>query len=188
MTSEQLAACIHTNPVVIRRTLAGLRQVGLVASAAGHGGGWTLARDPAEVTLGEVCAALGERLLFAVDFAGGRSECRIEAAVSGVLDGFLRDAEALLLEWLGAITLADLAARGARARRCGSYVTSRADVILRAGQTVISICARACRPKKITIATKSAAAACERPRRRPQPMTHALRDTPRSRTMPSAMP
>ena len=110
VTSEQLAACVRTNPVVIRRTLAGLRQAGLVSSMAGHGGGWSLARDPARISVGEVCAALGERLLFTVDLAL-QSGCQVQAAVSGVLDGFLRDAEALLLERLGRISLADLAAQ-----------------------------------------------------------------------------
>ncbi|HEX6910385.1 MAG TPA: Rrf2 family transcriptional regulator [Longimicrobium sp.] len=111
-TSGHLAACVQTNPVVVRRTLAGLRAGGLVTSAAGHGGGWTLARDPAAISLGEVTSALGERLLFAVDVAGPRGAgCRVQQAVSGTLDDFLRDAEAMLVARLGAISLADLAAR-----------------------------------------------------------------------------
>lgn len=110
MTSEDLASCVGTNPVVVRRTLAGLREAGLVVSAAGHGGGWSLARDPARVSVAEVCAALGERLLFAVDLAAPLG-CRIQESVSAVLDAFLRDAEALLLERLGRISLADLAAQ-----------------------------------------------------------------------------
>lgn len=111
-TSGHLAACVQTNPVVVRRTLAGLRAGGLVTSAAGHGGGWTLARDPAAISLGEVTSALGERLLFAVDGAGPRGAgCRVQQAVSSTMDDFLRDAEAMLVARLGAISLADLAAR-----------------------------------------------------------------------------
>jgi DNA-binding IscR family transcriptional regulator len=30
MTSDQLAVCLSTNPVVVRRTMAGLREQGLV--------------------------------------------------------------------------------------------------------------------------------------------------------------
>jgi len=109
-TSESLAACARTNPVVVRRTLAGLREAGLVVSAAGHGGGWSLARPAAEVTVREVYEALGERLLIAIDPALREAGCRIEQAVSGALEDFLADAEALLAERLGRITLADLAA------------------------------------------------------------------------------
>lgn len=110
-TSEHLAECVRTNPVVVRRTLAGLRQAGLVASAAGHRGGWTLARDPASITLREVYTALGERLLFAIDFSGGNPHCRVQRAVAGTLDDFLHEAEALLAARLSRITLADVAAQ-----------------------------------------------------------------------------
>jgi Rrf2 family protein len=109
-TSESLAACVRTNPVVVRRTLAGLREAGLVASAAGHGGGWSLARAPAEITVREVYEALGERLLIAIDPALHTAGCRVERAVSGALDDFLADAEAMLAERLGRITLAELSA------------------------------------------------------------------------------
>jgi len=115
MTSADLARCVRTNPVVIRRTLAGLRDAGFVASTAGPGGGWSLARDPARILVSDVCSALGERLLFAVDLAL-QSGCRVQGAVSGVLDDFLRDAEALLLERLGRISLADLSAQVAQVR------------------------------------------------------------------------
>ncbi len=113
-TSEQLAACVGTNAVVVRRTLAGLREAGLVASARGAGGGWSLARGPADITLRDIHAALGERLLIAVDVAGPGGPggaCRIQQAVSGTLDEFLDDAEALLAARLGRITLAGLAER-----------------------------------------------------------------------------
>lgn len=113
-TSEQLATCVRTNPVVVRRTLAGLREAGVVTSSRGSGGGWELARDPADITLRDVYAALGERLLDAIDVARPRAPhggCRIQRAVAGTLDDFLEDAEALLAARLNGITLASLAAR-----------------------------------------------------------------------------
>ncbi len=117
-TSEQLAACVGTNPVVVRRTLAGLREAGLVGSTSGAGGGWVLARDPARISLRDVYRGLGERLLGGIDVTGpgvrrapgGR--CRIQRAVSGTLDEFMEDAEAMLAERLGRITLASLAGHG----------------------------------------------------------------------------
>jgi Rrf2 family protein len=111
LTSEHLAACVRTNPVVVRRALAGLRQAGLVASAAGHRGGWMLARAADAITLRDVYAALGERLLFAIDVGGGNPDCRIRHAVAGTLDDFLHDAEALLAARLSRMTLAEVASR-----------------------------------------------------------------------------
>lgn len=109
-TSEDLARCVGTNPVVIRRTLAGLRDAGFVRSVAGHGGGWALARDPHAISLGEVCRTLGERLLFAIDLAAP-SGCRVQEAVTDVMDAFLNDAEELLLERLDRVSIASLASR-----------------------------------------------------------------------------
>ena len=54
VTSEQLAQAMTTNPVVVRRVMAGLREQGFVRAEKGHGGGWTLARDPSEIALADI--------------------------------------------------------------------------------------------------------------------------------------
>jgi Rrf2 family protein len=110
MTSEQLARHLMTNPVVVRRIMAGLRKAGLVQSAKGHGGGWTLACDLDKVTLKDIYEALGSPEFFAI---GNRTEspgCLVEQSVNAALDGAFRDAEALLIGRLGAVTLAQLSA------------------------------------------------------------------------------
>ena len=127
-TSEQLAGCVGTNPVVVRRTLAGLREAGVLASSRGVGGGWSLARDPADITLRDVHAALDERLLQGIAVAGPgarNSGCAIKRAVAGTLDEFLDDAEALLAVRLGRITLESLMTR-VRELRPSSRRTSTA--------------------------------------------------------------
>jgi Rrf2 family protein len=109
-TSEVLAKAMSTNPVVIRRIMAGLREQGYVRSEKGHGGGWTLARDLAEVTLRDIYDALGRPSLLAM---GNRTEapgCLVEQAVNTALDKAFHDAEALLLSRLGEVTLAVLSA------------------------------------------------------------------------------
>lgn len=123
-TSERLAACVGTNPVVVRRTMAGLREAGLVASARGTGGGWTLLKPAADITLRDVYAALGERLLPEVSVAPPgtpAAQCRIQRAVAGTLDEFLEDAEALLAARLERLTLATLAASVREQRRSSAH-------------------------------------------------------------------
>jgi DNA-binding IscR family transcriptional regulator len=108
ITSEILAKAMDTNPVVIRRIMAGLRNLGYVSSEKGHGGGWTLACDLSKVTLRDVYTALGSPSLLAM---GNRTEapgCLVEQAVNAALDQAFHDAEALLLSRLGEVTLAML--------------------------------------------------------------------------------
>ncbi|TPM28120.1 Rrf2 family transcriptional regulator [Mesorhizobium sp. B2-3-4] len=109
LTSEQLATFVHTNPVVVRRTIAGLRDAGIVTSSRGHGGGWQLGRAPKDISLAEISAALGETLLpFSTEPES--PGCLVEQAVIAVLDDFRIAAERLLAEKLSHITLADLTA------------------------------------------------------------------------------
>ena len=110
MTSDQLATCLSTNPVVVRRTMAGLRDQGLVVSEKGHGGGWRLARPLDQVTLGQVNAALGEPGLIPEAPPVGAEGCLVEAAVNDALGETYAAARALLVARLNQITLADLAA------------------------------------------------------------------------------
>lgn len=110
VTSEVLAKAMCTNPVVIRRIMAGLREQGYVRSEKGHRGGWRIARDLSEITLRDVYEALGRPSLFAM---GNRNEapgCLVEQAVNAALDNTFKEAEALLLSRLGEVTLAALSA------------------------------------------------------------------------------
>ena len=110
MTSEMLAKAMQTNPVVIRRVMAGLREAGYVRSEKGHGGGWTLACDLGAVTLRDVYNALGHPALLSI---GNRTEspgCLVEQAVNAALSDAFREAEALLLARFETVTLAALSA------------------------------------------------------------------------------
>src|SRR4051812_22951778 len=110
LTSENLASAMETNPVVVRRVMAGLRDAGYVRAEKGHGGGWTLARDLAQITLRDVYDALGSPSVLAL---GNRTEspgCLVEQAVNAALGESFRAAEAALLARLGDVTVARLAA------------------------------------------------------------------------------
>jgi len=101
---------MDTNPVVIRRIMAGLREQGYVSSEKGHGGGWTLTCDLERISLRDVYAALGSPALLAI---GSRSEapaCLVEQAVNAALNKTFEEAEELLVSRFGEVTLAMLSA------------------------------------------------------------------------------
>jgi len=109
VTSEELASSMNTNAVVIRRTLAGLREAGFVSSEKGHGGGWRIARDREAVSLRDVYDALGAPSLFALCNRNENPQCLVEQAVNSALDTAFEEAEALIIQRLGDVSLADIA-------------------------------------------------------------------------------
>lgn len=110
VTSDVLARMLDTNPVVIRRIMAGLRDQGYVQSEKGHGGGWKLACDLSTVTLRDIYAALGSPILLAIGHRTEATECLVEQTVNAALQDAFQDAENLLLTRLGEVTLAKLSA------------------------------------------------------------------------------
>ncbi|WP_417661897.1 Rrf2 family transcriptional regulator [Pseudomonas sp.] len=108
ITSDALAKIMQTNPVVIRRIMAGLREQGFVSSEKGHGGGWRISCDFAAITLADIYSALGSPQLLAM---GNRTEapgCLVEEAVNAALSSAFEAAEALLMARLCQVTLASL--------------------------------------------------------------------------------
>ncbi|MBY9066831.1 Rrf2 family transcriptional regulator [Hyphomonas sp. WL0036] len=114
MTSDELALCMRTNPVVVRRTMGLLREAGLVSSERGHSGGWRIEADLASVTLRQLHEALGEPTVFAIGNRHETPECLVEQSVNAVLDEAFAEAEALLLERFASVTLSDLSAEFSR--------------------------------------------------------------------------
>lgn len=114
LTSAAMAAFVGTNPVVIRRGFAGLREAGIVTSVKGHGGGWRLARPAAAITLAEIQRALGERVVALTAFDVPQPTCLILRAVTAALDEAMQEAERALDRRLATLTLADIAADARR--------------------------------------------------------------------------
>lgn len=109
-TSDQIARMLGTNPVLVRRTMGGLRRAGFVRSETGHGGGWSLARDLSEITLLDIHNAIGGPKIFAIGNMSDNPECAVEKVVNSAIDDALLSAEVLLLKRLGEVRLSDLAA------------------------------------------------------------------------------
>jgi Rrf2 family protein len=108
VTSEVLAQNMGTNPAVFRRTMAGLREAGYVTSGKGHGGGWSLARPLEQISLADIYNALGRPGLFAIGSRSQHPDCKIEQKVNKALADSMQQAEALLIQRFGEVTLDQL--------------------------------------------------------------------------------
>lgn len=118
VTSEELGQMLNTNPVVVRRTMALLKDAGYVSSVKGHSGGWTLNRALAEITLYDIYSIVGESSLFTIGLTDEHQNCAIEIAVNAAIGKVLTEAEALLLQRFKQITIQSLADNGSD----GTYV------------------------------------------------------------------
>jgi DNA-binding IscR family transcriptional regulator len=114
ITSETLAQCLGTNPVVVRRTMGYLREAGIVTSDRGHAGGWRIYADLGAITLRQLHDALGESAMFAIGNRNETPKCLVEQSVNAVIGTAFAEAEALLLQRFSEVTVADLAAEIAR--------------------------------------------------------------------------
>ena len=111
LTSDELAGFLHTNPVLVRRTLAGLRERGYVGSGKGHGGGWIVTADLHTTTLRDIYDAVGAPTVFAMGNRVDAPSCLVEKVVNQSLASAFDEAEALLISRFAGVTLAELSDR-----------------------------------------------------------------------------
>jgi Rrf2 family protein len=105
-TSEELARSINTNPVVVRRVLGDLRRAGLVETKRGVGGGVTLARNAAAITLRDAYEAIEEgEHLFGGYPSGPNPRCPVGTTLPIYLNEVFGRAEQSLKKSLGRVTV-----------------------------------------------------------------------------------
>jgi DNA-binding IscR family transcriptional regulator len=104
-TSQRIATSVNTNPVVIRRCLGELREVGLVESNRGHG--WALTRDASQITLRDVYRGVGGDV-FALHTSPPDHECHVGYGIQPVLIRAYEQATDALCASLAQTTIADI--------------------------------------------------------------------------------
>jgi Rrf2 family protein len=108
LTSDQVAASVNTNPVIIRRCLGELRRAGLVDVRRGAGAGWSLARDPAHITLLEVHDAIRPEPLFGLHRTEPNLECPVGKGIRPVLSQVYSGIDRAVRRELAAVSVADV--------------------------------------------------------------------------------
>lgn len=108
LTSDWIAGSVGTNPVVIRRQLAVLREAKLVESKGARGGGWALVRKPEAIKLSQVRAALGDEVAFRMHKNDPSPNCVVGQNVRQALETVYEDAEKAVMRSLQTRTIKDL--------------------------------------------------------------------------------
>jgi len=106
-SSRAIAGSIQTNPVVIRRLLAQLARAGIVESAHGAKGGFSLAKPAAKVSLHDVYKAVEEGAFFA-QREQKNTKCPVACRMQAILNGVFARVESKVLPELKRTSLADI--------------------------------------------------------------------------------
>jgi DNA-binding IscR family transcriptional regulator len=108
LTSDQVAASVNTNPVIIRRSLGDLGRAGLVRVRHGAGAGWSLARAPGEITLLEVYDAVGQESPFGMHRTEPNLECPVGRGIRPALNQIYDGIEQAVRHELADVSVADV--------------------------------------------------------------------------------
>src|SRR5262245_13430968 len=116
LTSDQVAASVNTNPVIIRRSLGDLCRASLVDVRHGAGAGWSLARAPENITLLDVYEAVEHEPLFGMHRTEPNMECPVGRGIRPALGNVYRGVEQALRCELRRTSIADVLRQALRAR------------------------------------------------------------------------
>ena len=116
LTSEAIAMSVDTNPVVVRRAMASLREHGLVESKSGAHGGWRLLRAPSQIGLCEIYRSLGQGDVLTMH-SHPNEHCRVGANIKGALTKVFSSAQKEMENALAQYTVQDVLVMCSRGRR-----------------------------------------------------------------------
>lgn len=111
LKSEQVAASVNTNPVVIRRILCALSRAQLVTSQTGAAGGSKLARHPGKITLFEVYEAVEAGDIFSLHRQPPNRQCIVGMNIEAILGGVLEEVGTAVSHVLAKITIENVLER-----------------------------------------------------------------------------
>ena len=109
LTSAEIADSLLSHPVLVRRTLAPLRDAGILRVVGpGPGTGWQLARPAGEITLQDVNQVLGEDPVFAMHAHPPKQDCPVGFGIPQTLSDVYEDVETSVAQALARHTIADV--------------------------------------------------------------------------------
>lgn len=109
VSSETLADNVCTNPARIRKVMAKLKKHGLVQTKEGVDGGYHFVLSPCEVTLAQICEAVGNRLVSSSWRSGDLDKkCLISSGMGEVMDRIYDQLNNVCMQQLQTLTIQDI--------------------------------------------------------------------------------
>lgn len=109
LTSAEIADSLASHPVLLRRTLAPLRNHGLLEVAGrGPGAGWRMTRPATEVTLADLRSALEEQAPFELHPHEPKQTCPVGYGIRPVLRDVYAQVDVAITTTLAERTIADV--------------------------------------------------------------------------------
>lgn len=109
VNSNELAASIGTNPVVVRRIVSRLKEFGIIKVKVGLGGGYVLGRTASSISLWDIYLAMRKDNPFKLRV--GNPEDAVSSALPSALEETFADTEYAMKKPLGSTTVRQIAAK-----------------------------------------------------------------------------
>eukprot|EP01035_Chromulina_nebulosa_P055150 gene55150-biopygen39313 len=106
VSSAEIASSVDTNPVVIRRLLSALVQSRLVNTQKGATGGFSLAVEPAKISLLDIYHAVEPHPTHGLTRFTPNTKCPVGAKIETIIHGVFFKAQAGMEAELARVTLA----------------------------------------------------------------------------------
>ncbi|WP_316802766.1 Rrf2 family transcriptional regulator [Pedobacter nototheniae] len=111
VSSDWIAGSININAVLVRKEIINLRKHGFVQSKEGKGGGTALAKNAADINLGDVYLAVKQKSILGESKNEPNPNCPVGKQINKHLDQLYNDAESALIKSLSAQNLLDFSAK-----------------------------------------------------------------------------
>lgn len=110
LSSDIIAGSMNTNPALVRKELAGLREAGLIEGKEGKNGGSKLARPANSILMSDIFEIIKDKHVFGFSPNLPNPDCVVGANINTALDKLFNDIDKSIHDRLARLTLAEFSA------------------------------------------------------------------------------